>query len=68
MMTNRRYYDGIVGKPDIDELLEHHGVIGMKWGARKKPETKGSVKNRRSKSKTANSSINSYFSGLKDSI
>lgn len=28
-------YDGVILKPDLDEALEHYGVLGMKWGRRK---------------------------------
>ena len=34
--VNGKTYDGVVIKPDIDDLLEHHGVKGQKWGHRKK--------------------------------
>lgn len=27
-------------RPDVEQLIEHHGVKGMKWGVRKKPEKK----------------------------
>ena len=30
------YYDGVINKPDIDDIfIEHFGVKGMKWGVRK---------------------------------
>lgn len=30
-------YDGIINKPDIDEIIiEHYGVKGMKWRRRRK--------------------------------
>lgn len=29
------YYDGIINKPSLDELLEHSGVKGMTWGEHK---------------------------------
>lgn len=47
MTIDNEFYDGIVGKPDIDELLKHYGVMGMKWGVRKQPETKGGIKKRK---------------------
>ncbi len=30
-------YDGVINKPDLDEALQHYGVMGMKWGVRKDP-------------------------------
>lgn len=30
-------YDGVINKPDLDEVLEHHGILGMKWGKRNGP-------------------------------
>lgn len=33
--VNGQVYDGVMIKPDIDDLLEHHGVKGQKWGIRK---------------------------------
>ena len=47
MTIDNEFYDGVVGKPDIDELLKHYGVMGMKWGVRKQPETKGGIKKRK---------------------
>lgn len=32
---NEQVYDGVIIKPDLDDLLEHHGVKGQKWGIRK---------------------------------
>lgn len=40
-------YDYIASKPPLDEVLEHYGVMGMKWGVRKQPETKGGIKKRK---------------------
>lgn len=32
------YYDGVIEKPEMDDLIiEHYGVLGMKWGVRKNP-------------------------------
>lgn len=31
MIIHGEFYDGIVGKPDLDEALEHYGIKGMKW-------------------------------------
>lgn len=31
-------YDGVITKPEMDDLIiEHYGVMGMKWGVRKDP-------------------------------
>ena len=30
-------YDYIVSKPNLDEYLEHHGILGMKWGKKNGP-------------------------------
>lgn len=34
-------YDGIILKPDLDEAIEHYGVLGMKWGVRKAEKNAG---------------------------
>ena len=39
--VNGKVYDGVVIKPDLDDLLEHHGVKGQKWGIRKAFTTLG---------------------------
>ena len=36
MIIHGQFYDGIVGKPDLDDALEHYGVKGMKWRRRRK--------------------------------
>ena len=29
------FYDYIITKPNMEDILEHHGVKGMRWGHRK---------------------------------
>lgn len=38
---NCQFYDGVIIKPSLDDVLEHHGVKGMKWGFRKRRVLKG---------------------------
>ena len=35
---NEQVYDGVIIKPDLDDLLEHHGVKGQKCGIRKQKQ------------------------------
>lgn len=30
-------YDGVILKPSMDDILEHHGIKGQKWGVRNGP-------------------------------
>ena len=39
-------YDGVIIKPSLDDVLEHHGVKGMKWGIRKRRVAPGVLKRR----------------------
>ena len=39
-------YDGVIIKPDLDEAIEHYGVLGMKWGIRRDLRNQGYVSNR----------------------
>lgn len=34
-------YDGTITKPDLDEAIEHYGVLGMRWGVRKDRTSSG---------------------------
>lgn len=34
-------YDGVIIKPSLDDVLEHHGIKGMRWGHRKQRIKKG---------------------------
>ena len=61
-------YDGVILKPDLDEALEHYGVLGMKWGHRKKRPVsllKGRRNYTRTESKKAMNEINSYYKKAK---
>ena len=40
MIIHGQFYDGIVGKPDLDDALEHYGIKGMKWKIRRKAREK----------------------------
>ncbi len=42
-------YDGVILKPDLDEALEHYGVLGMKWGIRKDLALRGEISKKRRK-------------------
>ena len=39
-------YDGVILKPPLDDVLEHHGVKGMKWGIRKQKVSTGLARRR----------------------
>lgn len=43
---NCQFYDGVIIKPSLDDVLEHHGVKGMKWGFRKRRVLKGRANRR----------------------
>lgn len=43
---NCQFYDGVIIKPSLDEVLEHHGVKGMRWGFRKRRVLKGRANRR----------------------
>jgi hypothetical protein len=45
-------------KPSLDELVEHSGVKGMKWGVRKKRPTTADIKNARTEISVRRDEIN----------
>ena len=49
--VNGKVYDGVMMKPDLDDVLEHHGVKGMKWGFRKQKAKAVNSNGTRKKSK-----------------
>ena len=45
--------------------LEHHGILGMRWGHRKQVFSSGNTRGRKSTSNKSISGNNSYTTGLK---
>ena len=41
-------YDGIITKPPLEDVLEHHGIKGMRWGHRKSRKDSLKKKNKSS--------------------
>lgn len=60
--VNGQVYDGIMIKPELDDLLEHHGVKGQKWGIRKQRPTLGLARRR---VRTVSSKVNYATEGKK---
>ena len=58
-------YDGVINKPPLDDVLEHHGVKGQKWGIRKQRPTLGLAR-RRVNTGTAQSSTSKYTKNAKN--
>ena len=57
-------YDGVILKPPLDDVLEHHGVKGMKWGIRKQKVSTGLAR-RSVNTGTATSSTSKYTKNAK---
>ena len=55
-------YDFVITKPPLDDVLEHHGVKGQKWGIRKQRPTLGLARRRvnTGTASTSSSSISKY--------
>ena len=69
MIIHGQFYDGIVGKPDIDDALEHYGVKGMKW-RKVKAKITGKIKQLRNGNKkmTKDQQIKYVNSHLRDDL
>ncbi len=67
MIIHGQFYDGIVGKPDLDDALEHYGIKGMKWH-KVKAKITGKIKQLRNGNKkmTRNQKIKYVNSHLRD--
>lgn len=65
-------YDGIIEKPSMDDIIEHHGIKGQRWGVRNGPpypldkSTSSRVKKSAGLTSKKSSSKNRDFRGLSD--